>query len=222
MVWLVAVQPGGNAQALVLRLRITFHHAEGGREPAGLAEGAGHQEHVPGFLELGVRPAGHPGAEVRRLHRARSAARDHQLSVLGEGLADVGDAAVGRIRAEHRVTAHHAHHIVRIPVLEEAVKGVADGVVMQGPGECDRQVTAAFSVGDKVGEDVAVVAVGIAAFVVRIELVVERFRVVKFASDLIIVHISFCYWCEFTKNGAIFPRFSDFSIIQNKSLKISI
>ena len=198
---LVAVEPGRDAEAVVLRLREALHHLESGGEPALVAEGVGDLDHLEGFVQFGVGAPGHPGAEVRCFHGAGAAAGDHQLAVLGEALADEGDVAEGGVAAAHRMAAHHADDLVGVVVREEAVERVADGVVMQRPGEGDRQVAAPLAGGDEICIDVAVVAGGIRGFVSGIEPVVEGFGVIEFAPDLVIVHDSKVSLCEYTKKS---------------------
>ena len=185
----VAVEPGGDAEALAGPLRIAFHHPESGTQPVGLAESVGFvDEPADGVVQLGVGPPGHPGTQVRGFHRPGPAAGHHQLAPLGELLGDVGDIAVGGVGAPHCVAAHHADDAARFVSLQETVHRLADGVVVERAGERHLEVAAPPAVEAVVGIGLAVIAAVVRPAVGGVETFVEGSGIVELAPDLVAVH----------------------------------
>ena len=129
---LVAVEPGGDAQAVELRVvRVFLHHLKSVRQPARVTESGGDADRGERVFHLRFTAAGEPGAQMDGFHGSRSAAADHQFANLGEPLADLDDLAVVRVGALDGVAAHDGDDILLVVVLDELFQGVADGMVVQ-------------------------------------------------------------------------------------------
>ena len=66
-----------------------------------------------------------------RLHGTGTSASQHDETLAGEAMAQVGDVVVERVGAQHGVSAHDAHVATRVVLLQEASQCRVDAVVVQ-------------------------------------------------------------------------------------------
>ena len=183
----VAVEPGGDAQAVVRILAgILGPHLEGRAEPAFFPEGGRHGEDVQGIVQLFQGIAGHPGTQMRGFHGARAAAGAHQVAPFREVLAKDGHVPVRRIRTFGGVSAHHRHHLFLVVAGQEIAHGVPYGVIVHRTPQGVHNVAGFFAAADIIGVNLGVVA-GLEGVVIGgIIALIEAFSVVQLAAEAIV------------------------------------
>ena len=68
-------------------------------------------------------------------HCTRSSTANHQFTLLSQRFAYLGNLAIVNVSSQHAVSAHHTDD-VRFPiVVEEVMKRIANGVVVQGASQ---------------------------------------------------------------------------------------
>ena len=128
---LVAIEPGGDSQALITALRELVDDIKCGFQPAFVLERGSGRQHFQGCVQLTGRAPRHPCTQVSGLHGSWATATQHEKSFLGQPLAQHSDIAVDTFVAALSVTAHNAHATMRVMLLHEGCKRRLDAMVMQ-------------------------------------------------------------------------------------------
>ena len=141
----MAIEPCGHPQAVVVLLRVSAAHFPCRLQPSLVSISLCHLHYAVSFLQFLVAPASHPCTQMRCLHSARSAACDHQESLLGQMLAQRGYAQIDVIGARQTMSAHHALQLVLVIVREHLAQAVAYAVVVHRACQCFLDVARVLS-----------------------------------------------------------------------------
>ena len=130
---LVAVEPGGNAQARVAVLGIFVYHPEGRGKPAEgiIVERGRCGQLAQGILHFFLLAPRHPGTEMCGFHGTRPAPAEEVEALFREAFAEEYDLAVHGICALQGVAAHHADESEVVVRTHEVVQGRVHPVVME-------------------------------------------------------------------------------------------
>ena len=160
---LMAVQPGGDAQAQVVILRITLANAKCCIEPSFILVGRCSSHDVDGVHKFQFVPSSHPCSQMCCFHRSRSPSADHQEAFLCKQLAQADDLLVLRVSTQYAVTSHDAYDRPLVELSQKLVETVADGVVVESSSQGFLDVVSVFTHGEVMFVDESVVA-GLVAF----------------------------------------------------------
>ena len=123
-----------------------------------------------------------------RLHRTGSAARNHQLALLGQDLARHHHLPVALVGPLQEMAAHDADHVVGVVAGQEILERIAHGVVVEGAGNRDAQVCALLAPLEVIGIHPRVETAAEGLRPRRVEALVEALRVVERIVEDVVDH----------------------------------